>query len=97
MSTFNKKWEYKGYEFETTVELDARIEKHIGGRRWHRLNVKITKDYQYATFDEVLSTDLFDMINQQEQSAKDYVDGAGFKPQIEEENKLLELGFTETK
>jgi len=93
MSTFIKEWEYKGYEFETTVELYT--EDTIDDVR-HTIKTFCDTANDYFAKDSVQSHVLDKIIMEQSKDAMKYIDKLTNTPS-KEEKLLLELGFTETK
>ena len=93
MSTFSKEWEYKGYEFKTTVELYT--EYTIDDVR-HTIKTFCDTANDYFAKDSVQTHVLDKIIIEQRKDAMKYIDKLTNTPSTEEAI-LLELGFTETK
>ena len=73
----NKQFEYKGYRFNIKVSFNVKAERHIGGKRWHRLSVSGmgARNWSFEK-PEVLDEDLVGAINDIQKRAEEYIDGS---------------------
>jgi len=94
MSKMNKEFEYKGYKFNTSVELNARVEKRMDGKKFHKI---ITNDMGGGNFyieSEVEDEELKEVISSHETQSKLYVDNREKKNLSPLEELLSECGFS---
>lgn len=91
MKKLDKEFKYKGYTFNTSVELNTYVEKGINGKTYHTVitNDMCFTDYYEKT--EVLEKDLEQLIVRHEVSAKNFVDKKEVKTSVE--TLLTNLGF----
>lgn len=93
MSKYNKQFKYKGYTFNTSVELNTRQERHPGGASYHTV---ITNDMGPANFyikDEVSEDKLEYTIINHKYQAEIYVDKREVKIKTPTEQILSDMGF----
>lgn len=94
MSKMNKEFEYKGYKFNTSVELNSRVERRIDGKKFHKI---ITNDMGGGNFyitSEVEDEEFKEAISHHENQAKIYVDKREKKNLSPLEELLTEWGFS---
>ena len=94
MAKRNKEFEYKGYKFNTSVELNARVERRMDGKSFHKI---ITNDMGGGNFyitSEVEDKELKEAISFHENQAKLYVDKKEKKSFSPLEELLSEWGFS---
>ena len=93
MSTMNKQFDYKSYKFNMSVELNARVERGMDGKRLHKI---ITNELGFGNFyitSEVEDDGLKEAISHHENKAKLYADSRTKKLTALEE-LLSEWGFS---
>ena len=89
----NKEFEYKGYRFNTSVELNFKVEKRINGKRFHMI---ITNDMGMGSSyisHEVEDDELKEAVSHHENEAKMYVDKREKKNLTPLQELLSSLGF----
>ena len=88
----NKEFEYRGYRFNINVKFNTRVEKKIGGKRWHTI---ITNDMGVSNYyikNEAEDDFLILFVESAERLAKEWVDKRIDNTQSTDE-RLIELGF----
>jgi hypothetical protein len=103
MGKVNKQFEYKGYKFNTSVELNTKAEKHIGGRIWHTVITNCLGGNNYYDKEEIVmekslvsdtnQTTLELCIIRQRYKAEEYIDKLTYTPKTEAEELLEQMGF----
>ena len=94
MKKFKKEFVYRGCKFNTTVELNVRAERHLGGERYHRVTTyDMEGDINYYEKHEVPAFKLEETILKHEREAKIYLDIEKDDIYEAEENFLINLGF----
>lgn len=88
----NKTFNYKGYEFNMSVQFNTRAERNLDGKRWHTLITNCTGYDNYYSKKEVLDEDLVMVVLEEERLAKKYVDDKVKAHTILDE-RLADLGF----
>ena len=92
MKKYNKQFDYKGYKFNISVELNTSAERHPNGKVWHTIITNDMGATNYYQKQNVESNELADAVINQERIAKLFVDkGEG---NAEEEMLLLSMGFS---
>ena len=95
MSKLNKEFEYKGYKFNTSVELNTKIEKKIMVKRWHTIITNCMGSNNYYQKDEIEPYQIEEYVQKHKQSVIEYIDKLTYKPQQSFEEQLLsDLGFS---
>lgn len=92
-----KEFVYKDWTFKINVELYTKIEKTIGGRRWHTVTIDALPPNRYHDEQEIEWTYRAQFMNNllvMESLAKKWVDSSDpvVEPVVE---LLLSMGFTE--
>lgn len=93
MDTMNKQHEYRGYTFNIKVELNAKVEKCLNGKRVHRItlnNMGISNYYRTHYAESNMLSEIIDlMVKDSELWVDNQIDGGK-----SEDVLLLEsLGF----
>ena len=94
MSKMSKEFEYKGYKFNTSVELNARVERRMDGKKFHKI---ITNDMGMGSFyisSEVEDDELKEAVSHHENEAKMYVDKREKKNLTPLQELLSSCGFS---
>lgn len=94
MSKFHKQFEYKGYKFNTSVELNTKVEN--GKDIWLSRHTVITDSMNgnnHSQRDEVVTAKLEDCIKRHQEGAIAYIDKLTYTKQTEEEIMLSKMGF----
>lgn len=94
MSKFHKQFEHKGYKFNTSVELNTKVEN--GKDVWRSRHTVITDSMNgnnHSQRDEVTATELEYCIERQKNSAIAYIDRLTSEKQTLEEIMLSKMGF----
>lgn len=88
----NKKFEYRGYKFNIGVEFNTRVERRMGGERWHTVTINCMDSDNYYKKEEVKDRFLEVCVQDAERLAKQHIDEKedGKKPCDE---RLSALGF----
>lgn len=94
MSKLNKEFDYKGYKFNTSVELNTRMERRMSGRRWHTIITNCIGSNNYYQKDEIETFQIEEYVEKHKRLAIDYIDKLTYKPQSFEEQLLSSLGFS---
>lgn len=95
MPKLNKEFEYKSYKFNTSVELNTKIEKKINGKKWHTIITNCTGSNNYYQKDEIETYQIEEYVQKHKQSVIEYIDKLTHKPQQSFEEQLLsDLGFS---
>lgn len=92
--SMSKNFSYRGYAFTVVVVFNIKIEKRLGGKRWHRLMIK-TVDAGGDGFIEsryVEDSDLNEEITIVTNLAKDWVK-TKLDGRMPEDKRLIDLGF----
>ena len=90
----NKQIEYKGHKFNIKVEFNVRAERHIGGKKWHKVSINDMGASNWCfVIPEVLDSDLVKSISIAEHQAAAYVDGRSEDLPTPAVQELLALGF----
>ncbi|WP_445713455.1 hypothetical protein [Flavobacterium sp.] len=93
MSKLNKEFEYKGYKFNTSVELNTRAERKINGKVWHTIITNCMDGNNYYQKEEIETFQIEEVVEKHKQNAIDYIDKLTFKEKSFEEMLLSSLGF----
>lgn len=94
MSKFNKEFEYKGYKFNTSVELNTKVEKRINGKKWHTIITNCLGANNFYTRDEIETFQIEEYVKLHYEMVTTYVDRLTYKPNSFEEQLLTSLGFS---
>ena len=94
MSKLNKEFKYKGYKFNTSVELNTRAERRPNGKVWHTIITNCMGGNNYYQKEEIETFQIEEYVSKHKQSAIDYIDKLTYKPQSFEEQLLSGLGFS---
>ena len=95
MSKLNKEFEYKGYKFNTSVELNTKIEKKINGKIWHTIITNCMGSNNYYQKDEIETYQIEEYVQKHKKLVIEYIDKLTYKPQQSFEEQLLsDLGFS---
>ena len=94
MAQLNKQFEYKGYQFNTSVELNTRAERRPNGKVWHTIITNCLGGNNYYQKEDVETFHLEECIGKHYQSVIDYIDKLTYKSQSFEEQLLSGLGFS---
>lgn len=94
MSKLNKEFDYKGYIFNTSIELNTKVEKRLYGKRWHTIITNCMGGNNYHIKDEIQTFEIEEYVEKHKQLAIDYIDKLTYKPQSFEEQLLSGLGFS---
>ena len=89
----NRQFEYRGYNFNTMVELHTKAERHPGGKVWHKILVNDTGLGCYYQTEEAEDTDLLDTIKRMESAAVEYVDRRETLLNPVVDQRLADIGF----
>ena len=88
----NKEFEYRGFNFNIKVELNTKVERRIGGERWHTVTINCMNLDNYYNKEQINDKLLVLYVQDCERVAKKYVDAKlDEKPRVDE--RLSELGF----
>lgn len=87
----NKKFNYRGFNFNINVELDTKVEKTPNGKRWHKVTINCTDQLSFYEQKEVDDILLIPTISSFENKAQRFIDNKLDKKPIHQE--LSELGF----
>ncbi len=93
MSKLNKEFEYKGYKFNTSVELNTRAERKINGKVWHTIITNCMDGNNYYQKEEIETFQIEEVVEKHKQNSIDYIDKLTYKKQSFEEMLLSSLGF----
>ena len=93
MSKLNKEFEYKGYKFNTSVELNTRAERKINGKVWYTIITNCMDGNNYYQKEEVETFQIEEVVEKHKQNAIDYIDKLTYKKKSFEEMLLSSLGF----
>jgi len=94
MSKINKKFDYKKYKFNTSIELNTKVEKRLNGKRWHTIITNCMDGNNYYNKDEIETFQIEEYVEKHKQLAIDYIDKLTYKHQSFEEQLLSGLGFS---
>jgi hypothetical protein len=84
-----KKFRYKKHDLIIIVTMNSKVEKHMGGKKWHKVDA-ICEELKYEFSREVEDSVLVKAIEITEQEFKTFVDNLD-KPVIDP--RLSLLGF----
>ena len=93
MSKLNKEFDYKGYKFNTSIELNTKIEKRIDGKRWHTIITNCMGGNNYYQKEDIETFQIEEAVEKHKQNAIDYIDKLTYEKKSFEEMLLSELGF----
>ena len=91
--TYNKEFEYRGYQMNIKIEKDTKIEKRIDGNRWHTVTTNCMGHDNYYQKDEVLDNALEVYLFNAENKAKEYIDKKLDNTTDDFTKRLNSLGF----
>ena len=97
MAKMNKEFDYKGFEFNTSVELNTYVDRRPNGVRKHTI---ITNDMGMGSFylkSQVTSSEIEDTIQLHTFKAKEYAINSAYpdnRPDSPEKEILINLGFS---
>lgn len=91
--TYNKEFEYRGYQMNIKIEKDTKIEKRIDGNRWHTITTNCMGYDNYYQKDEVLDNALEVYLFNAENKAKEYIDKKLDNTTDDFTKRLNSLGF----
>ena len=91
--TYNKEFEYRGYQMNIKIEKDTKIEKRIDGNRWHTVTTNCMAHDNYYQKDEVLDNALEVYLFNAENKAKEYIDKKFDNTTDDFTKRLNSLGF----
>jgi hypothetical protein len=94
MSKLNKEFEYNGYKFNTSVELNTKTERRMNGKRWHTIITNCMGSNNYYQKDEIETFQIEEYVEKHKQLAINYIDKLTYQPRSFEEKLLLGLGFS---
>lgn len=94
MSKMNKEFEYNGYKFNTSVELNAIAERRPDGKKFHKITTNDMGGGNFYITIEVEDEELKEAISHHENQAKIYVDRREKKNLSPLKELLTELGFS---
>ena len=94
MSKLNKEFDYKTYKFNTSIELNTKVEKRLNGKRWHTIITNCMDGNNYYKKDEIETFQIEEYVEKHKQLAIEYIDKLTYKPQSFEEQLLSGLGFS---
>lgn len=94
MSKLNKEFDYKTYKFNTSIELNTKIEKRLNGKRLHTIITNCMGGNNYYHKDEIETFQIEEYVEKHKQLAIEYIDKLTYKPQSFEEQLLSGLGFS---
>ena len=95
MPKLNKEFEYKSYKFNTSVELNTKIEKKINGKIWHTIITNCMGSNNYYQKDEIETYQIEEYVQKHKKLVIEYIDKLTYKPQQSFEEQLLsDLGFS---
>ena len=94
MSKLNREFDYKDYKFNTSVELNTKVEKRLNGKRWHTIITNCMDGNNYYKKDEIETFQIEEYVEKHKQLAIEDIDKLTYKPQSFEEQLLLGLGFS---
>ena len=93
MKTMDKRFEYRGINFNIKIELRVKAERTPNGKVWHNLMINNTENWGNYGYKKDLVEDknLHSAIDEMISNAKDWVDKRNpIDPIVE---KLIKLGF----
>lgn len=93
MRDLNKQFQYKKYNFNTSVRLNTRAERRIGGKVWHTIITNCMDGNNYYKKDEIETCQIEEYVKSHEQLAMEYIDKLTYREQSFEETLLEGLGF----
>jgi len=70
----DKEFKYRGYRFNINVALNTRVEKRLGGERWHTVTVNCMDFFNYYKKEDVKDQFLELCVQDAERLAKRYID-----------------------
>ena len=90
----NKQFDYKGYRYNVKVAFNVKAERHIGGKRWHKVSISGMGARNWG-FEkpEVLDENLVEAINDIQKQAEAYIDGSIVDKLTPVQEALLAMGF----
>lgn len=91
----NKKIQYKGYDFNIKVTLNAQMERNFNSVPKHEVIINDMGASNFYVKKMVTSSELLETIESLEKSAKRYVDEKTSSVLTKEQELLINLGFTE--
>ena len=94
MSKLNKQFEYKGYRFNTSVELNTRAERRPNGKVWHTIITNCMGGNNYYQKEEIETFQITGVVAKHQQNAMEYIDKLTKENQSFEEELLSRLGFS---
>lgn len=94
MSKLNKQFDYKGYKFNMSVELNTKIEKRLNGKRLHTIITNCMGSNNYYQKDEIETFQIQEYVEKHKDLAIDYIDKLTYKQKSFEEKLLSGLGFS---
>lgn len=92
MRDMNKQFEYNGYKFNIKVEFNTKVERRIGGLRWHTVTINDMGHGNYYEKKEYEDGNLVAGVQMIESRAKYYVDNRTDTNPLQDQ-RLLDLGF----
>ena len=87
-----KKYKYENYEFLIEVKLNVKVERHIGGLRYHQVSIKNMGTDKFDTTAMSTTEFLETSVKNLEKAARDWVDFENGATSTEK--VLIKLGFT---
>jgi hypothetical protein len=93
MSKLNKQFEYRGYKFNMSVELNTKVEKKLNGKRLHTIITNCMGSNNYYLKDEIETYQIEEYVERHKQLVTDYIDKLLYKEVSFEEKLLSGLGF----
>jgi hypothetical protein len=94
MKKFNKRFEYKGYKFNTSIELNTKAERKLNGKIWHTIITNCMDGNNYYQKEEIETFQIEEYVEKHNLSAIEYIDKLTFVSETFEERLLSTLGFT---
>jgi hypothetical protein len=93
MKKLNKEFEYKNYRFNTSIELNTKIEKRLNGKIFHTIITNCMGGSNYYQKEEIETHQIEEYTNNHYLLAINFVDKLENKVFSKEEEILINLGF----
>lgn len=94
MAQFNKEFYYRGYRFNTSVELNTTAERRPNGKVWHTVVTNCMDGGNFYRKEDVVTDALEGVIELHRTKCREYIDKLNCNPKTKEELLLTSLGFS---
>ncbi len=94
MSKLNKEFYYKGYRFNTSIELNTKVERILDGKVWHTIITNCMDGNNYYQKEVIETSQIEEYVQKHNKSAEEYIDKLTYTQQSYEEQLLYKLGFS---